>query len=257
MPPSWQRRIDRARALTQADPHAATVLTQYTSILEAQQTCYDTLAARPDRLTGSLDRDLLELRPCAGRAFASLRPSLPPRVTGSAPATDAALDELLEDGWRTPSAPFLARLILQPYAEALAQQRHRPEGRDVHAPPLRAACPFCGGPPQVSVHRSDSSADGGSRMLICALCSTEWPMRRVLCVHCGEEDERRLRYFHAPEFDHVRVDACETCKCYVKTVDLTRLGIAVPVVDEVASAALDVWAHERGYTKVELNLLGL
>jgi formate dehydrogenase maturation protein FdhE len=28
-------------------------------------------------------------------------------------------------------------------------------------------------------------------------------------------------------------------------------------VDEVAAAALDVWAHEHSYTKVELNLVGL
>jgi formate dehydrogenase maturation protein FdhE len=31
----------------------------------------------------------------------------------------------------------------------------------------------------------------------------------------------------------------------------------VPIVDEVASAPLDVWAIEHGYTKIELNLVGL
>jgi formate dehydrogenase maturation protein FdhE len=40
-------------------------------------------------------------------------------------------------------------------------------------------------------------------------------------------------------------------------VDLTRLGFAVPLVDEVATAALDVWAREHGYKKIELNLVGL
>jgi formate dehydrogenase maturation protein FdhE len=29
------------------------------------------------------------------------------------------------------------------------------------------------------------------------------------------------------------------------------------VVDEVAAAALDVWAREHGYAKIELNLVGL
>jgi len=53
------------------------------------------------------------------------------------------------------------------------------------------------------------------------------------------------------------VDACDTCKRYLKTVDLTRLGLAVPLVDEVAGAPLDVWARERGYEKLELNLVGL
>ena len=41
------------------------------------------------------------------------------------------------------------------------------------------------------------------------------------------------------------------------TGDLTKSGIAVPLVDEVATAALDLWARDHGYTKVELNLVGL
>jgi hypothetical protein len=31
----------------------------------------------------------------------------------------------------------------------------------------------------------------------------------------------------------------------------------VPLVDEVAAAPLDLWASERGYVKIELNLVGL
>ena len=72
-----------------------------------------------------------------------------------------------------------------------------------------------------------------------------------------EEDERKTGYFHTPAFDHLRLDACESCKHYLKTVDLTKLGLAVPLVDEVAGAPLDLWARERGYEKIELNLLGL
>ena len=43
----------------------------------------------------------------------------------------------------------------------------------------------------------------------------------------------------------------------MKSVDLSRLGLAVPLVDEVAGAPLDLWARERGYEKIELNLVGL
>ena len=32
---------------------------------------------------------------------------------------------------------------------------------------------------------------------------------------------------------------------------------AVPLVDEVAGASLDLWAREHGYEKIELNLVGL
>ena len=55
----------------------------------------------------------------------------------------------------------------------------------------------------------------------------------------------------------MRVEACDTCRHYLKGIDLTRLGIAVPLVDEVASAPLDLWADEHGYVKIELNLVGL
>ena len=53
------------------------------------------------------------------------------------------------------------------------------------------------------------------------------------------------------------MEACDTCNRYIKGVDLTRLGLAVPLVDEIAAAPLDLWAQEHGYTKIELNLVGL
>jgi len=60
-----------------------------------------------------------------------------------------------------------------------------------------------------------------------------------------------------PPFEHVRIDACESCGRYAKTIDLGRLRLAVPLVDEVAAAPLDVWARQQGYEKIELNLVGL
>jgi FdhE protein len=77
-----------------------------------------------------------------------------------------------------------------------------------------------------------------------------------VCVACGEVDDKRLGYFHTPELDHLRVDVCESCRSYVKSVDLAKLGVAVPLVDEIVGAPLDAWARDRGYAKVELNLLG-
>jgi formate dehydrogenase maturation protein FdhE len=40
-------------------------------------------------------------------------------------------------------------------------------------------------------------------------------------------------------------------------VDLTKNGHAVPVVDELATIPLNLWAQEHGYTKVQPNLLGI
>jgi formate dehydrogenase maturation protein FdhE len=40
-------------------------------------------------------------------------------------------------------------------------------------------------------------------------------------------------------------------------VDLTKNGHADPVVDEIASSPLDLWAQEHGYSKLELNVVGM
>jgi formate dehydrogenase maturation protein FdhE len=40
-------------------------------------------------------------------------------------------------------------------------------------------------------------------------------------------------------------------------VDLTKNGHAEPVVDELASAPLDLWVQERGYAKLQCNLMGM
>jgi formate dehydrogenase maturation protein FdhE len=38
---------------------------------------------------------------------------------------------------------------------------------------------------------------------------------------------------------------------------LTRNGLAVPVVDELATVPLNIWAEEHGYAKLQPNLLGM
>jgi len=145
---------------------------------------------------------------------------------------------------------------LQPYACRLAELGRRPSDRDLEGGENR--CPFCAGRPQLALLKvQEAGADGGSRHLLCSTCLSVWPFRRVICAGCGEERPALLGYFHTPEYDHVRVEACETCHQYIKTIDLTRFGLAAPLVDEVAAAALDLWARERGYQKIEMNLIGL
>jgi FdhE protein len=99
--------------------------------------------------------------------------------------------------------------------------------------------------------------DGAKRSLVCSLCATEWEFRRVLCPNCGEENKDKLPVYIAADFEHVRVEACDTCRTYLKSVDLTKAGRAVPVVDELATVPLNVWAEEHGYTKANPNILGM
>jgi FdhE protein len=77
----------------------------------------------------------------------------------------------------------------------------------------------------------------------------------VACLHCGEAVFEQLAVYRADELPGTRVDACETCRHYVKTIDLTVDATAVPVVDDIATVALDLWAREQGYRRVRPNLL--
>jgi formate dehydrogenase accessory protein FdhE len=146
-------------------------------------------------------------------------------------------------------AQFFPRAFLQPYAAYLSGQ--------TAVPPVLAtprACPLCGGRALFGVLRVEG--DGGKRCMVCSFCGYEWEFRRILCPTCGEEEETKLPVYVAEQFPHVRVEACETCKFYVRTIDLTKDGNAVPVVDDLAAIPLTLWAHEHGYRRLQPNLLG-
>jgi formate dehydrogenase accessory protein FdhE len=162
--------------------------------------------------------------------------------------------ELLRSAWMTHSPSdalgFLALAFLQPYAELL-RSRAGLKPRDV----AYAACPFCNRRPGFGVMRQ--MGDGASRSLVCSFCLAEWEFRRLVCPGCGEENDKKLAVFTADDFDYIRVECCESCKTYIKTVDLTKNGRAEPLVDELASAPLDLWVSGRGYAKLQSNLMGI
>jgi len=154
-------------------------------------------------------------------------------------------------------AQFLARAFLQPYAEFRAAQMPR-------APVVMTVrvCPLCGARPLSGVLRVEG--DGGKRFLLCSFCSEEWEFRRILCPTCGEETENKLPVYVAEQPDrqplgglpHIRVEACDTCKFYLTTVYLTKDGHAIPLFDDLAAIPLSLWAHEKGYSRLQPNLLG-
>ena len=167
---------------------------------------------------------------------------------------------------------FVLEAVLQPLAERLASS----QGRSVrlqadqagpakagHYLPMKAAevagasggprCPVCAGSPVVGVLREEGH--GARRALVCGLCLTEWDYLRLVCVGCGEQQFESLPVFTAEQFPHVRIEACDICRIYLKTIDLTKDGRAVPVVDDIASISLDLWARDRGYTRLRASLV--
>jgi formate dehydrogenase accessory protein FdhE len=165
-------------------------------------------------------------------------------------AADDARNQFSDLSGVSHSDRVLAWVFLQPYAEYLADHR---EGTTIDGTP--STCPLCGSKPIVGVLRSEG--DGAKKSLICMLCAHEWAFRRIYCPSCGEEREPQMAYYSAPEIEHVRVDVCDTCHTYLKSIDLTKMGLAVPVVDELATMPLDLWARENGYQKLQMNLLGM
>jgi formate dehydrogenase maturation protein FdhE len=53
------------------------------------------------------------------------------------------------------------------------------------------------------------------------------------------------------------VSACESCHRYLHVVRIDRDPEAIPLVDEIAALALDVWARGEGYEKIFPNLVGI
>jgi len=259
---TWDARIQRAEQLAARGEAARELLTFYGELLRAQKEAYEYLRGRKGWLpSGALEEDLPVVRATMPGLLRAVAASGPPTLAEEARTLSRAgageIDGMLLEQWHAPSGTrFFAKALLQPYARWLAESGAQPLDRVSERREWR--CPFCAGKPQVSfLQTTEPGAAGGGRGLVCSTCLTAWPFRRVVCANCGEERPAKLGYFQTPEYEHVRIEACDTCRRYIKGVDLTRLGLAVPLVDEVAAAALDVWAHEHGYTKVELNLVGL
>jgi FdhE protein len=154
----------------------------------------------------------------------------------------------VDNGLEAATDDFFARACLQPVAENLQAQVQ------TSTDSIQSTCPACGGSPQTAILRPEG--EGASRWLQCSFCLREWPFRRLACPWCREENRDKLPRYSAEQCSYVHVEACDSCKRYLKAVDLTVDGHAIPVVDEAALAVLDVWAVDTGYTKIVRNILG-
>jgi formate dehydrogenase accessory protein FdhE len=283
IPAKWDRRIRRASELASSSPFAAEGLKFYEGVAKFQKGLYANFqSALKGAKKSPADRplrdelDLFLLLPNFAPFLSMIQHSAPqPLAQLAAEMTaegPAAWQRAVEQFWTTGiensltpaavedpdvsgSSPenaaenLLAWIFVQPYAEFLADHR---EPETIDGTP--STCPLCGALPIVGVLRSEG--DGAKKSLVCMLCAHEWRFRRVYCPSCGEEREPQMAFYSAPEIAHVRVDVCDTCHTYLKSVDLTKTGLAVPVVDELATIPLDLWAREHGYRKLQLNMLG-
>ena len=156
---------------------------------------------------------------------------------------------------RTPGAPktlpFLAFAALGPSIEAAA------EILSLNLPEMQVnavgTCPLCGSLPLISSLEQKE----GFRHATCSFCRHEYRIKRLACPICGEDNQKKLTFFTVDEEPGFRVDVCETCKNYVKTLDFRNLDrIALPVLDDLDSLALDYVAAGQGYRRATLSAWG-
>jgi FdhE protein len=257
----FDRRAARAELLAAESAAASDPLRFAAGLYRVQSAVAGAIeaAASSGGLTGHLDRDLSALEPAipAVLEFAVL--------SGPAPLAAEAEGRLEDDsstrhgrlltfweGGTGSGDDYLSRAILRPYVETLRVFVRAPAR--VHR---RGGCPFCGAPPAIAARRDAGALEGARRMLACLLCGSEWLFQRILCPSCFEEDPVKLPNFQSDRHPSVRIEACETCRRYVKSLDLSLDARPIPEVDDLVSLSLDLWAAEEGFSRIEPGLAGL
>jgi FdhE protein len=110
-------------------------------------------------------------------------------------------------------------------------------------------CPFCGYYAEMA---AINPGENGKRYLHCSLCEHRWPYKRIACSVCGTEDPDDLQYFSIEGEDAYRIDACDKCGAYIKTVridrfeDSDRLDLTV---ENIITPHLDSAALQKGYRR--------
>ncbi len=257
---AFEERAARAAALAAQGGSTAELLRFAADLLRLQAKLAMEIAKRHERRPwqGSAVADRAELLPRWDDFLKGLRKSPAPEIAAEAKRLLAAGAEErwapVESFWEATgeAEDFLARAFLRPYAETLrtlsiAIARPRPEGY----------CPTCGGAPGISLRRTGPESEAGHRYLVCALCGGEWSMVRIRCPLCQETDPVKLPLYSSEQHAGVRLEVCDTCHHYVKSIDLTRDARAIPEVDDLVSVALDLWAQEQGYSRIEPGIAGI
>lgn len=277
----WPKRRRRAAELRERWPFAGEVLAFYTALLEVQERAF--VAALEDAP-----------RPGAVAAYAAERVLPHVLEVSAASGPPALVASVLERFHEADVAQivrrwlrgdellgvdrYVARAAAGPVLEALGSAA----GAACEGPRDERHCPTCGGLPQLSyLASSPEDLVTAHRYLECERCATPWAYARMTCAACGETDAAKLPLYAEvgttqaelsgsvvkpggvrpataanAQFPHVRIDGCQTCSRYLLTVDVERDGRAVPLVDELAAIPLDLYAKERGMSKVVPNLMG-
>jgi len=178
----------------------------------------------------SLEEGSLDVASIAGYLFSDERS----RVDAEAKGADLDPDLL----WT------LAELALRPAFHA-ARLQLEPLCGDITWESGR--CYVCGAVAAMGEFRGNNLL----RHLRCGRCGADWQYSRLKCLHCGNEDHRTLAFLYTDgEREKTRVDVCEKCMGYLKTVSsFSPIPSEMLQVEDLATLHLDYTAQQRGYVR--------
>ena len=105
-------------------------------------------------------------------------------------------------------------------------------------------CPLCGQKPGMAKLKETD----GARVLECRLCHIQWQFPRLECPFCRNRDFNALHFFYTEAYPGRRVQLCERCKSYLKTVAVKEIGREVYLeLENIYTIQLDVLARREGY----------
>ncbi len=106
-------------------------------------------------------------------------------------------------------------------------------------------CPVCGSMPELSLFE-----ENGKRFLVCGFCGHKWGSKRIYCPFCENSNHETLQYYDIDSEEEYRVDVCEKCKKYIKTIDIKKTSRTVyPPLEIRSTPYIDVKLEEMGYKK--------
>lgn len=105
-------------------------------------------------------------------------------------------------------------------------------------------CPICGSMPELSVF-----GDNGKRSLICGFCNHTWQSRRIYCPFCENADHETLHYYDIEDEEEYRVDVCDKCNRYIKTIDLKKVSRSVYLpLENISTPYVNAKFEEMGFS---------
>lgn len=106
-------------------------------------------------------------------------------------------------------------------------------------------CPVCG---EISTLAILTPPDG-KRVMHCNLCGFEWPVKRVGCLHCGNEDAQQQMYLQNEDFPGVEMVVCRLCGRYCKEINARELSVQDYVWEDLRTLPLnyaaELWSKEH------------